>query len=159
MAAHFEREQSLKRTLSEAHGFTGAMIVFGDRRTLAEYYAPDATVRIADSTYIGAQAIANGLVALGRRASIKEVVRQPWKLHFTDAEVVDSGVYGILSQRDGSPDRREERGNYVTTWHKGPSAQLPWVIFRDEVKPGKVTTGPADKAGSSKPAPKPSKKG
>jgi hypothetical protein len=141
MPAYRERMEDLKRRVSEWHGFVGAMVVFGDRKVLLSYYAPSATVRIADTTLTGAQQIANGLVDLGRRTSIREFLRAPYRVHATDSVAVDSGTYGILMQREGGP-RREERGTYVTTWHRTANPQQPWVILRDVLKPD-----PTGKAG------------
>ena len=97
MPAYRERMEDLKRRVSEWHGFVGAMVVFGDRKVLLSYYAPSATVRIADTTLTGAQQIANGLVDLGRRTSIREFLRAPYRVHATDSVAVDSGAYLIIS--------------------------------------------------------------
>lgn len=134
MPAHRERMEELKHQINEWHGFAGSMAVFGDRKALVSFYAPDATVRIDGTTFSGAQQVANGIVDLARRSAMREFLRAPRTVNATDSVAVDSGVYGILSQRDGGP-KREERGTYVTTWKRTGDPQQPWVILHDVLTP------------------------
>jgi hypothetical protein len=134
-AQHLEKMASLMRELSQPYALISAGIIFGDRRMVTSFYAPQAEVTIADSTYKGVTDVANALVAFGRRSGMTEWNRAPWRLTGKpDSIYIDSGYYVMTAQRPGGP-KHQERGTYVATWRHigGPD---PWVLLKDHIVPG-----------------------
>jgi hypothetical protein len=120
-----------RRTISSNFAVLGAAIIFGDPRTIASSYAPDAEVITPDTTYKGIAAIVNGLGRLASGKSLREFERRSLASRIVDSTVVDSGVYVVTTKRTGA-DSVLERGHYATTWRMLP-APRDWVITRDHL--------------------------
>ncbi len=135
MADHIQRMAELARQLAEPYALIAFGAVNADRRLLTSFYGPDAVFTLDDSTYRGLTAVVNAIVDMGQRTGLAEWNRQSWRLTgHQDSIYVDSGYYTMQARRPGGR-TRESRGTYVATWRHigGPT---PWVLLRDELKPG-----------------------
>jgi hypothetical protein len=142
MGTYRERMDQLKQRLLPWYALVGATAVYGDRRTILQFYSTDATLRLGNTTFTGAVEIANGLVELAKRNSVKEFERMSRVVNATDSVAVDSGSYTILSRRQGGM-ASDQRGTYVSTWKRRPGGDPDWVIRHDVLTP--TSTKPAKK--------------
>ncbi|HVZ49639.1 MAG TPA: hypothetical protein VG916_12720 [Gemmatimonadaceae bacterium] len=134
MEAHRLRMGALTPQILNTYTIVTGGMAFRNPRLLASVYAPNAELVLGDSTYRGSKAIADGLIAMGRRISVSDWGRQSRVLSsLPDSIYVDSGTYVLRGAGPGNSPR-EEFGNYVARWrHVGGPA--PWVLLRDEIKP------------------------
>lgn len=132
--SHRDRMQALSRELVQPYALMAAAAVWGDRRMLGSFYAPDGVLKFDDSTFTGRDRVVEALVSRGRLAGLAEWNRQSRVLTgHPDSVYVDSGSYVMVAKRPGAKDRTE-RGLYVATWrHQG--GDNPWILLRDEIKP------------------------
>lgn len=135
MPDHIQRMADLSRQLAEPYALIAFGAVNADRRLLTSFYGPEAVFALGDSTYKGMTAVVDALIDMGRRTGLADWSRQSWILTgHPDSIYVDSGAYVMQARRPGGT-ARESRGTYVATWRHlgGPT---PWVLLRDELKPG-----------------------
>ena len=138
MPAHVEKMNRARSATTEGYAVLGAAIVFGDRRMIASFYSPEATLTTPDSTYRGLVAIANALAVLGPPKSLRSFDRRSLVTTIVDSTVVDSGTYVAVAGRKGA-DSTIERGAFLTRWRMHPPP-MHWVMTSDRL------FGPSKKA-------------
>ena len=131
MQAHADKVSMARTTLAQNYALLGAAMVFGDRRTIASMYAPEATLTTPDSSYRGPAGIANALAALGPPKSLRRFERTSLASRIADSTVVDSGTYVAVSARTGA-DSVTERGSYLARWRVHPPPMY-WALTSDRL--------------------------
>jgi hypothetical protein len=140
MQARAEKVQAARTVLAQNYALLGAAIVFGDRRTIASMYAPEAILATPDSTYRGPVGIANALAAIGPPKSLRDFRRTSLTFRLVDSTVVDSGTYVAVSARKGA-DSVVERGSYLARWRMHPPP-MNWALTNDRLfHPAKKAKG------------------
>jgi hypothetical protein len=139
MPAYRAKMEAASSELLAEYSVMAAASVIGDRRTLGSALAPDAVVRLADTTFTGRDAIISGLMDFALRSSLRETLRQSRALNAIGTTYTDSGTYIMISRR-GIAKPVEQRGTYVATWKLLEGSNIKWQLVRDELTPDPAPT-------------------
>lgn len=134
MPAHRARMEAAAGDLRAEYSIMITAAMMNDRRMVGSMVAPNAVVRLADTTLTGRDAIVNGLVDFTLRTSLRDMQRYSRAIHAAGTTYTDSGSYVLTSQR-GIAKPREERGTYVSVWNRGDGSEARWQMLRDELTP------------------------
>jgi hypothetical protein len=135
-------DEALRHLLAD-YSLLAMAISLGDRKLIAQKYAAGGRVITADTTFVGSDAISNGLGRLGFKNSLRDFQRSPRVTKVVDSTVVDSGTYAMISKRPGT-ESLIERGSYASVWRIKP-APLDWFMTEDHLIRDS-STKPAKKA-------------
>jgi hypothetical protein len=129
-------EDLVKRMAAVSAGYSlaTATMLNGDARVLGQLYAPNAVLRVPDSTVTGMPAVVRQLLSLARSKSLADFQRRSLGTRILDdSTLLDSGTYVMVLKR--SPrDSTLERGRYAATW-RARTDVTQWVILEDYLKP------------------------
>ncbi len=129
-------EDLVQRTapMSAGYSLATATMLNGDARVLGQLYAPNAVLRVPDSTVTGMPAVVRQLLSLARSKSLADFQRRSLGTRILDdSTLLDSGTYVMVLRR--SPrDSVLERGRYASTW-RARTDVTQWVILEDYLKP------------------------
>lgn len=120
--------------ISAGYSLATATMIMNDSRVLGQLYAPNAVLRVPDSTVTGMPAVVRQLLSLARSKSLAEFQRRSLGTRILDdSTLLDSGTYVMVLRR--SPrDSSLERGRYAATW-RARTDVTKWVILEDYLKP------------------------
>lgn len=120
--------------VSAGYSLATATMINNDARMLGQLYAPNAVLRVPDSTVTGMPAVVRQLLSLARSKSLTEFQRRSLGMRMLDdSTLLDSGTYIMVLKR--SPrDSTLERGRYAATW-RARTDVTQWVILEDYLKP------------------------
>ncbi len=134
MPAYRARMEAAAGDLRAEHSILITAAMLNDRRMVGSMLAPNAVVRLSDTTISGRDAVVNGLVDFALRTSLRDMQRYSRAIHAAGTTYTDSGAYVLTSQR-GIAKPREERGTYVSVWDRGDGSEARWQLLRDELTP------------------------
>jgi len=128
-----------------AYALIAATMVRQDGYTLNQLYAPNATLKVPDSTITGGANIVRSLLKLGKSKGLSEFRRTSALLQIADdSTLVDSGSYVMVTKRT-EKDSTIEQGTYATRWRVRPRAGS-WVVLEDAISEAKpMSARPAKK--------------
>lgn len=122
------------RPVSEGYSLATATMLMNDARVLGQIYAPNAVLRIPDSTVTGMPAVVRQLLSLARSKSLADFQRRSLGTRILDdSTLLDSGTY-VMVLRRSAKDSVLERGRYAATW-RARTDITRWVIVEDILKP------------------------
>lgn len=120
--------------VSTGYSLATATMLMHDARMLGEIYAPNAVLRVPDSTVTGMPAVVRQLLSLARSKSLADFQRSSQGNRIIDdSTLVDSGTYVMVLRRSPT-DSVLERGRYAATW-RARTDITKWVILEDYLKP------------------------
>lgn len=129
-------EDPVQRTTAVSAGYSlaTATMINNDARMLGQLYAPNAVLRVPDSTVTGMPAVVRQLLSLARSKSLTEFQRRSLGMRvLDDSTLLDSGTYVMVLKRSPK-DSALERGRYAATW-RARTDVTQWVILEDYLKP------------------------
>lgn len=111
-----------------------ATMIMNDPRMLGQVYAPNAVLRVPDSTVTGMPAVVRKLLTLAQSKSLADFQRRSIGTRILDdSTLLDSGTY-VMVLRRSERDSVLERGRYAATW-RARKDLTQWVILEDYLKP------------------------
>lgn len=120
--------------VNAGYSLATATMINNDARMLGQIYAPNAVLRVPDSTVTGMPAVVRQLLSLARAKSLTEFQRRSLGMRILDdSTLLDSGTYVMVLKRSPK-DSSLERGRYAATW-RARSDVTQWVILEDYLKP------------------------
>lgn len=120
--------------VSAGYSLATATMLMNDARVLGQIYAPNAVLRVPDSTVTGMPAVVRQLLSLARSKSLADFQRRSLGTRILDdSTLLDSGTY-VMVLRRSPKDSVLERGRYAATW-RARTDVTRWVILEDELKP------------------------
>ncbi len=120
--------------VSAGYSLATATMLMHDARVLGQLYAPNAVLRVPDSTVTGMPAVVRQLLSLARSKSLADFQRRPQGTRILEAStLLDSGTY-VMVLRRSPKDSVLERGRYAATW-RARADVTQWVILEDYLKP------------------------
>ncbi len=120
--------------VSAGYGLATATMINNDARMLGQLYAPNAVLRVPDTTVTGMPAVVRQLLSLARSKSLTEFQRSSQGMRILDdSTLLDSGTYVMVLKRSPK-DSVLERGRYAATW-RARTDVTQWVILEDYLKP------------------------
>lgn len=120
--------------VSAGYSLATATMINDDARVLGQLYAPNAVLRVPDSTVTGMPAVVRQLLSLARSKSLAEFQRRSLGTRILDdSTLLDSGTY-VMVLRRSPKDSSLERGRYTATW-RAHTDVTKWVILEDYLKP------------------------
>lgn len=120
--------------VSAGYSLATATMLMGDARMLGQLYAPNAVLRVPDSTVTGMPAVVRRLLSLARSKSLADFQRLSLGTRILDdSTLLDSGTY-VMVLRRSPKDSVFERGRYAATW-RAHTDVTKWVILEDYLKP------------------------
>jgi hypothetical protein len=136
-----QRTNMAGHLMSTGYQSISAGMSFADAKLAASTFDGAATLEAPGLKSVGAPQIGAALAGMGRTKGVKELRRGSFKINFLpDSIVADSGLYTIVSQREGQPATRET-GAYATRWRIMPSGSA-WLILSDRLYPAKPDNRP-----------------
>ncbi len=129
-------EDLVQRTtaVSAGYGLATATMINNDARMLGQLYAPNAVLRVPDTTVTGMPAVVRQLLTLARSKSLTEFQRRSQGMRILDdSTLLDSGTYVMVLKRSPN-DSALERGRYAATW-RARTDVTQWVILEDYLRP------------------------
>lgn len=120
--------------VSTGYSLATATMLNNDARMLGQLYAPNAVLRVPDSTVTGMPAVVRQLLALARSKSLADFQRRSLGSRILDdSTLLDSGTYVMVLKRSPQ-DSTLERGRYAATWRARTNV-AQWVILEDDLRP------------------------
>ncbi|MHB0962405.1 MAG: hypothetical protein ACYC5V_04240 [Gemmatimonadaceae bacterium] len=120
--------------MSAGYSLATATMLNSDARMLGQLYAPNAVLRVPDTTVTGMPAVVRQLLSLARSKSLTEFQRSSKGMRILDdSTLLDSGTYVMVLKRSPK-DSVLERGRYAATW-RARTDVTQWVILEDYLKP------------------------
>lgn len=129
-------EDSVQRMTAVTAGYSlaTATMINNDARMLGRIYAPNAVLRVPDSTVTGMPAVVRQLLSLARSKSLTAFERRSLGMRILDdSTLMDSGTYVMVLKRSPK-DSTLERGRYAATWRARTDVSQ-WVILEDYLNP------------------------
>lgn len=129
-------EDPVQRMTAVTAGYSlaTATMINNDARMLGRIYAPNAVLRVPDSTVTGMPAVVRQLLSLARSKSLTEFTRRSLGMRILDdSTLMDSGTYIMVLKRSPK-DSTLERGQYAATWRARTDVSQ-WVILEDYLNP------------------------
>ena len=120
--------------VSAGYSLATATMLMNDARVLGQLYAPNAVLRVPDSTVTGMPAVVRQLLSLARSKSLADFQRLSLGTRILDdSTLLDSGTY-VMVLRRSPKDSVLERGRYAARW-RARTDITKWVILEDYLKP------------------------
>lgn len=120
--------------VTAGYSLATATMLMNDSRVLGELYAPNAVLRIPDTTVTGMPAVVRQLLSLARSKSLADFQRLSLGTRILDdSTLLDSGTY-VMTLRRSPKDSVLERGRYAATWRARKDVTR-WVILEDYLQP------------------------
>lgn len=120
------------------YSLAAATMIMNDPRMLGQVYAPNAVLRVPDSTVTGMPAVVRQLLSLAQSKSLADFQRRSIGTRILDdSTLLDSGTY-VMVLRRSEKDSVLERGRYAATW-RARKDLTQWVILEDVLRPNQPT--------------------
>jgi len=134
-AAIIPEDLALRMTpVSAGYSLATATMIMNDARMLGQVYAPNAVLRVPDSTVTGMPAVVRQLISLARAKSLADFQRLSLGTRILDdSTLLDSGTYVMILRRSPK-DSVLEHGRYAATW-RARTDVTKWVILEDYLQP------------------------